>query len=311
MRGIRVMAAGGFLMINSIFGAQAGSSLISDFETESTAVPAPLGGQWYFYDDVSNGGNSLVTTASHMTDSTAVPVRSDYFFDSSSYAGGNASARSLKFGFTLGTKKPSCGTNCTYNPGVGMGVNIALDITGATGISFWAKADAPAKLALGVGTSDIKDNGNYAKVIPVTTAWAKYTVTFSELTQPSWAAKFPFAAAKFTSIGWGVSKDDNAAMTTDAVYLDNVVIEGWTAPVEPDGIAAKAVRGISRYQRDGRGITVVFGATESSLAGVLEAVDGSGRAHARVSFAQGAREAFLPLDAGSASVPLFPSISRP
>lgn len=47
---------------------------------------------------------------------------------------------------------------------------------GATAISSWTEGDSAMNVGFTVGTSDVTDNGNFAKLIPVTAAWAKFTV---------------------------------------------------------------------------------------------------------------------------------------
>lgn len=309
MRSDHLNAAACALLISAALAyAQPKSALISDFEAESSANPPPLGMGWYFYDDVSAGGNSKVTTATNMLDTSFTPPKSDYFFDSTTYtAGANGSGQSLKFGFTLGTVRPSCGGTCTYAPGLGMGINIPLELSGATGISFWAKADAPTKVVFHVATLGVKDNGHHAKLLSLTTSWTKYTVTLAELAQPSWAAKVAFNQAEFTGLGWGVSKQDNSAMGAGAVYLDHVVIEGWAPPVEPIAILSAARSGAGmRWSRTASGLQIRLGA--DARPGSVSAVDGKGRSLGRVGFPAGARSAFLPLPRG---VEAYPVLSRP
>jgi hypothetical protein len=122
---------------------------------------------------------------------------------------------------------------------VGMGTKLAtsggLDLTGATAITFWAKADAPAKTLFSLGTSEVKDNGKFAKLITITTSWTKYTVSLagSDLKQPSWAKQVAFNPKECVDLAWSVSKGDNAGMAGGAVYLDHIAVSNWEPPVEP------------------------------------------------------------------------------
>lgn len=216
--------------------ASAQSTMISDFENQSATNN--LGGYWYFYDDNTDSGESVLTTVDSITK----------FWDTTTFAAGaEGSASAVKLGFILGTKEPVCGENCSYPPLVGMGTDLKtggqMDLTGATSISFWAKGDAAMQVGFAVGTADVKDNGNYSKLIAVTTAWKKFTVALppaAGLEQPGWATQVEFDPAKATSLGWAISKGDNPGLKNGALYLDNVVIEGWTVPEEP--IALRGLR---------------------------------------------------------------------
>ena len=213
-------------------GAKAQSTKVEDFESKTTMNL--LGGFWYFYDDRTDSGSSVITTADSVTG----------FWDTTTFAAGaQGSASAIKLGFRFGAKDPKCGGTCTYSPMVGMGTNLmsggGLDLTGATAISFWAKADAPLKLVFSVGTTEIKDNGNYAKLIPVSSSWSKYTVSLApgaELKQPAWAKKVTFNPKECFSLGWQVSKSDNAGMAGSALYVDDVTVENWVPPLDPSSL---------------------------------------------------------------------------
>lgn len=247
-------------------GAKAQSTKVEDFESKTTINL--LGGFWYFYDDRTDSGASVITTADTATG----------FWDSTTFAAGaEGSASAIKLGFRFGAKDPKCGGTCTYSPMVGMGTNLmsggALDLTGATAISFWAKADAPLKIVFSMGTTEIKDNGNYAKLVPVTASWSKYSVSLApgaELKQPSWAKKVAFNPAEAFSLGWQISKSDNAGMAGGALYVDQIVVENWAPPIEPISI-----RNVSRGRASDRGVRAI-----ASFAGKHGTrVDAMGRNH--------------------------------
>ena len=265
------------------------STVVSDFETKSA-------GSWWCFTDKSDSGNSVITT----TDSLLI-------WDSTAFvSGAEGSDGAIKLGFQFGTKNPVCGSGCTYAPQVGLGNNFQADITGATGISFWAKADAPLKVSLGVGTTDITDNGNYSKLVSITTTWKKYTVLFSDLAQPAWAKAFPFAPANMKSIGYSISKGDNSGVSTGALYLDNVVIEGWTYPILSDALVQ------SKRKAFGAGITssqsrlhVPLSSSVSAKAGMLAACDAKGHTLGRAAFGKGAGYVELQLENHDAKTSIY------
>jgi hypothetical protein len=289
------------------------STVVADFEVVGSTTGQ--GGYWYFYDDRTSQGESYVTTA----DSAAA-----YRWDSAAFVPGAGGGNyAVELGFVLGAKSPVCGPACTYPAQVGMGTSIAggleMDISGATAISFRAKAKAPIKVVFTVGTSDVKDNGFYAALVNVTTEWAKYTVPLAagkDFAQPAWAAKKPFDASRFISLGWMIGKADNAGLTAGAFDLDDVVIEGWEAPLDPASIAAAPVSAAyPRIIRVGNRIRVDLGhggmgrggleRGEGRNPGLLEATDASGRTLGRTAYRADAREVELDLGSRAANGPIY------
>ena len=224
-----------------VFGAKNASAqftVLSDFENRfSTNI---LGGYWYMYDDKNDSGESVLTTVDSITHS----------WDTTTFAeGAEGSPSSAKMGFLLGNRPPVCGAACTYPPMVGMGTKLGnsgtMNLTGATAVSFWAKGDSPMNVSFTVGTSEVTDNGNYAILIPVTSAWTKFTVALppaADLKQPGWAKKIDFNPVYASSLGWSISKGDNTGLVSGAFYLDYVVIEGWKPPEDPASLASRRNR---------------------------------------------------------------------
>lgn len=266
------------------------STLLSGFETPGAWNTQ--GGGWYCFTDKTNGGESVITTADSMST-----------WDTTSFAPGAAGTEgSLKVGFRFGTINPTCGEGCAYPPQIGFGTNMfgELDITGATAISFWAKADAPLEVTVGMGTTEVTDNGNFSILIPITSAWARYTIKLTDLAQPDWAAPVAFNPAHVLSIGIGVSKGDNASITSGAVYLDEVTLESWVPPIDPSAVSDRSSRAF------GTGTWVVGDRFRVSLPAVLRgkpgrvsAYDARGaeRGHAR--FSAGDRIVDLRLPGGA------------
>ena len=296
MNKLNVKYALGAALLAAVGYARAESTLLSGFETPGAWNT--LGSAWYCFTDKTDSGASVITTADSMS-----------FWDSTAYApGASGSQGSLKVGFRFGDKKPVCGLACTYAPQVGIGTNMngELDITGATAISFWAKADAPLKVGLSVGTTEVTDNGNFGRLVSITGSWAMYSVKLSDLTQPSWAKKVAFNAAHLKSIGFGISKGDNGTMTTGAYFLDDVAIEGWVPPVDPTAISARGSRS------PGTG-TFVFGeriragipSGYAGKAGSVAALDSKGTVLGQTSFTAGERHVEMALPGSSNHTRVF------
>jgi len=71
----------------------------------------------------------------------------------------------------------------------GQSTKVAYDATAYTGITFWARAQSPAKVTVMLPDADTDAAGNtctlcghhYYKAVQVTTNWQRFTVAFSEL----------------------------------------------------------------------------------------------------------------------------------
>ncbi len=278
-------------------------TVVSDFETTSSMNN--LGGFWYFYDDRSSGGESYITTA----DSAF-----QYQWDTTTFAPGRSGTdQSVEMGFVLGAKSPTCGINCTYPSQVGMGTTIyggtGTDIRGATGISFWAKAQAPLKVVFTVGTLDIKDNGFYQTLVSVGTQWTKYTLPLTpgkDFAQPSWAVKKPFDPAQFTSLGWMIGKGDNTGLTQGSFFLDDVAVEGWVPPEDPAALVTpKAGVGGPRMSASGNSMRVALPAIWNGRQGMVYAVDARGQVLGRAAFGAQDKDAVVNLVRHAPGAPVW------
>jgi hypothetical protein len=142
-----------------------------------------FGAYWYFYDDLSDGGNSTITGTTHD------PVTQKIVGGCAPIATqGNNGTAGFQMNYTMGTVQATCKDetgavvpNCGYNF-VGIGTMLATegltcDIKNATTITFWAKANPVVKLNVEVATSDITDNGYYRVLIPVGQSWGKYQIS--------------------------------------------------------------------------------------------------------------------------------------
>jgi hypothetical protein len=251
--------------------ARAESTTIADFEDRTSMNK--IGGFFYFFDDRTDSGSSVITTADTAT----------RFWDTTTYvSGAQGSETAVKLGFVLGATSPKCGPACTYPAMVGMGTTFAsggtVDISGATAFAFWAKADAPIKVVFSVGTSDVTQaGGEFAKTLSIPVSWTKFTVQLppaADLKQPSWAKQVPFNPVNAKGLGWNVSKADNPGLSAGAFYIDDLVIENWTVPVDPTALGKAARSGAShRMVPAGRFATPLFPSG-------LRAVDARGRLNA-------------------------------
>jgi hypothetical protein len=227
-----VMIAMGFLSA-AVFGQAAGSPL-DDYEAGSNQNK--FMGYSFFYDDSKDGGNSKVLSALPGT-------AGQLLFDAtvSLGEGANGSKRSAKIDFKYGDKKPSCGPGCTYGQMVGFGTGFVaegkvLDITGATSITFWAKASTAMSVRVEVATESVKDFAFHRSEPKITTSWTQYTVPLAEgpgFAQPAWSqTPVPFDPKKVQKIQFQVSVEDNLGLTQGTLFLDDIVVNGykWIPP---------------------------------------------------------------------------------
>jgi hypothetical protein len=240
--------------------ADTNNYIMSDFEI-TNPMSTPLNGFWFTYGDRLTAteidtimGNSRVTS---FDSSTGGPLYDSlYNYDVKTFPigrTGEVGSRSMRFAYELGDRRLSCGGTCTYDPYVGFGLtfttlmdtagNNILDFTGATAISFWAKAEKDSiTVNISVGTKDTTTNASdYGKTLTISgPEWKKYTISLVEptgLTQPSWAAKKPFDLKRATGIGFGINRGMNSLAPSNTLLIDDVVIENWKY-VDPAEVVA-------------------------------------------------------------------------
>ncbi len=295
------------------------SYMVTDFESPEP-LNTPLYGYWFNYTDQNSStavdsihGNSTLTSF----DSTGA-----YFRDTLGYPDartfprghtGDSGTHCLRFGYALGNRSLSCGGICTYPPYVGFGVTFTtnadtLDLTGATSISFWAKADtAPLALNTSFATVDTTTNASdYGQAFTIDTTWKLYSITLKpsvDFKQPSYSAHKPFELTHAKGLGFNVSAGGNAAHLVNGLLIDDVSIQNWkyvdptitdrVRPLDP----ARGQGGI-RIRKSGNLILVSLPEAYRHKSGSVQAVDAHGRVLARTGFAPNAGTVSLGL-AGS------------
>lgn len=213
----------------------ASDEVVSDFENRSTLNS--LGGHWSYLDDSKDGGNSVILSGDTSTHPSGV--------DATSFAAGNAeSSGALLLNFRYGTVQPTaCGGVCTYGNFVGIYAPLkpyadsTVDLTGATAITFYAKADTAMVARFSVQTNNVKDFGYYRSMISITEEWKKFTVYLrvgtdpEELARPPWSVDpKPFLPDLAMAIDFQFSAEDNATITGGNAWIDDVTIVGWRKP---------------------------------------------------------------------------------
>jgi hypothetical protein len=256
--------------------------------------------------DTITRGNSLLTTFATHEDPDSVqwvPGRNEESF----YA--------YKLGYQLGTVRLGCGGTCTYGPHVGLAIGFSqqwdpLDLTGATHVTFWAKADDSLTMDVSIGMRDtVTSPASYAQRFIIDTTWKKYSIELKASTVfklPEWVAPQPFEVARANAIGFSISKDNNAAHPDNALYLDDVEIVNWvyTPFVDPVGISneslmARRTNGL-RARITGNVALVRLPAAFLGKSGAIVALDATGRIIGRAAFGPQAMDVSFKVPAASA-----------
>lgn len=224
-------------VLSAVLSVQA-QSVLDNFEA-GTSQNMFLGYS-YFYTDAADQGTSKVLSSAPGATATELLLDSVKAFD----VGANSSSKSLKLDFTMGANKPICGPTCTYGQMVGFGTQFiagtddvtnpkALNITGATGISFWAKGSVAMKVRVEITTKGVKDFAFHRGEVTLTTDWAKYTVGLTAglggINQPSWTTTpVPFDPTTVQKLQYQISMEDNTTLTAGTMWLDDIVVEGYS-----------------------------------------------------------------------------------
>jgi Carbohydrate binding domain (family 11) len=213
------------------------SAVVDDFEGGSNQNKFLA--YTFYYADTKDGGNTTIASAK------APNAAGELLFDPtlSVGEGANGSAKSLKLDFKMGTTKPSCGTSCTYGNMAGVGTGFATDgsvlnLTGATSVTFWAKASAAMTMRVEIATKPVTNFGYHVFQAILTTSWMQYTLPLVEgpdFQQPAWAATADpqtFDPSQVEKIQFSISTDDNTGLTAGIVNIDQIVVRGykWVPP---------------------------------------------------------------------------------
>lgn len=270
----------------------ADSTVVADFDLQTNMNVIP--GFWFFLDDKGSKGTSSVTSADSLG--------GQYTFSSASFGEGAQSIAgySAKMAYTFGATRPSCGGTCTYSPEVTLGMNmvppgdLAKNITGATHISFWAKAVPPVKVSIIGISKDVTDYSWPRAEVSITSEWKRHVAYLSGAVTPvfkgTWGAmkdKNP-TLNNMEGFSFALQKDTNPTVTSGVFQLDDLVIHGYKDPAS--SLFRSAARpSLTQALRaaDGKSLKVSVPAVYRQAAGTVAALDLSGKTVASAAFAKG------------------------
>ncbi len=239
-RKLRAWLLGAAAVSMSAGAARAQDALMDDFEGGSNQNK--FMSYWYYYNDAANQGTSKVNSSKP---GTGVEL----LFDPSVSIGVDESGgKAAKIDYEMGPTPLSCGGTCTFGQFIGFGTDFtpskkALDMTGATKITYKAKAAAPTVAVVQVAiTSVTTQTGDQQFAVHevthnIGTSWKTYEVALSEtalkdaLKQPSWAKPaVPFNPKECEKISWKISMDAATNPLKGIILIDSVMVKSYVWP---------------------------------------------------------------------------------
>lgn len=195
------------------------STLVDDCEDMDNLNE--LGGAWYTYVDADNEGTSTID-----------PLTSETVDFTMTEGGANGSAYSAEVAYTLGG---TWGTD-DNDPFVGIGTQLGadetpMDISVATGISFYHKGDAcvlEIYIPENLGASANYDT--YSVPVSAHADWTKVELAWTDFSQAGWGDVYDLDLTEVYKFQWKIS---DAPATAGTVALDYVVLEGLAGGSTP------------------------------------------------------------------------------
>jgi hypothetical protein len=317
MKALMICAAA-MAMSEGAGAARAEDALMDDFE--SGMAQNQFFSYWYFYNDAANQGTSKVNSA-------AAGPGTDLIFDPSvSLAPDEGGGSAALIDYEMGPSPLSCGASCTFGQFVGFGADFAsgkraLDLTGATKITYKAKASAPMTVVVQLAITSVTsktDDQQYALhevTHNIGTAWKTFDVILSgagAVKQPSWAKPaIPFNPKEAEKISWKISMDAASNPKKGTLLIDSVVVRNYTWKNPDDCLDCAAVRGSLPGSSRGLSARASGGTLQASFdfpagrnVGAAELLDLRGRvlSRANLDVAGGSRSFAMPLQGASKGV---------
>lgn len=184
--------------------------VIDDFEDGDAATS--LGGVWYSYSDVDNGGGSLVEFPRN--DAGEVIMAGE----------GYASEHSLKVEFSFEQGE------LTYDPYVGLGANLgsSSDLSSYATLQYTYRG---VEHSVRLETSDVADYDYHGVLMPASTGWKTVELALPLFTQEGWGEPVPFDPTHISAISFHIR---GATGETGSLEIDNLGAVEQQGEPEPD-----------------------------------------------------------------------------
>ncbi|MBN1603028.1 MAG: T9SS type A sorting domain-containing protein [Chitinispirillaceae bacterium] len=203
------------------------AALLENFENGN--ITNSLSGKTVAYSDRNDDGNSDI-----LNGTLVEGTKNIYTVQPASGQGApdGTSQNGLRIDFKFGTEKPFDGMHY-YGKCVGIRSDLSytasgcLDITGATGIQFKAKASSAMQVRVLIPMMKVTDKGYHRRTVSVDTTWKTFHVSLDTLYQPTWADRIGFDDRLVQCLQWEIITEDNEKLTEGKFWLDDISIEGY------------------------------------------------------------------------------------
>lgn len=220
--------------ILTVDGSSPVTTIIDDCEATDTVLNC-WGEVWFGWDDSCNGGNSRITNMEPL------PIRGsgsggDYAMKFTAGEGNphGTPGQCMKVSYKLGNIVPEI-NGSPYSNEFGFGTCFESirtrykDLTGATAITFWAKASdsITGNFQLQIEKENEIVHFIAPEHVKYGLTWRKYTIDLSTLQPAPWNInETPYSLAEISNINWQIA-DDGKNPETGTVWIDDIRIEGY------------------------------------------------------------------------------------
>ncbi|HET6147683.1 MAG TPA: hypothetical protein VFH68_09130 [Polyangia bacterium] len=210
--------------------------LIDDFDEPNRGGPPTGGyfnvncgvGSWYVYGDGTAGATVTPPAGTPFTSSMPGNGGTGY----AAHVNGSAFA-DFGFGFGVNINTTSMTAVMPYNATGYSGISFSImgTATSTDGANMLrVSIPTPSTSSLGSGGTCVPAagaycDGHWGKVIPITGAWTKVTILFSELTKDPTAAGAPFSSSTIIGVHWQAGAKAATATTPAVVAAMNVWVD--------------------------------------------------------------------------------------
>ncbi|MBD3242646.1 MAG: hypothetical protein GF331_18795 [Chitinivibrionales bacterium] len=221
-----------------VFAATGDSAIIADLENGTNENNFQA--YWYLYDDCNDGGTSSIVNAADINSTICGDGKYEFLPTAGEGNSLGTPGYAAKVVYEFGANEPSCGAGCTYGQMVGIGTQLAkegsvYDLTGATTITYWAKASAAMTVRVEVCQTSVLNFAYHYTTHEISTSWEQHTIILQEglgVDQPGWNTEpVDFDLSKIEKLQWQMSADEGCP-TSGTVWIDDIVVHGieWVSP---------------------------------------------------------------------------------
>ncbi|MFW5813755.1 MAG: T9SS type A sorting domain-containing protein [Fibrobacterota bacterium] len=190
-----------------------------------------FGGPWLAYADRDDDGNSTIVNGE------LVPGTINYYSVMPTQGQGNPAGTfgsGMVMEFEFGDREPGRG-GISWGQTVGIRTDLsyiengARDISGATHVTFYAKASKRMSVRFMVPITTVEDFAYHQTTVTIDTVWTQEVIQLNGLDQPGWGVSRSFDPALVQSFQWEITVDNNASLEEGKLWLDDIEIVPFNA----------------------------------------------------------------------------------